>query len=87
MIILEMSSADCSKLAGIFFFEEILKRGWFNKVKIVNMVHDEYNVEAPEEIADEVAKILKNCMVKAGSFFCKIIPLDADVEIGDFWIH
>lgn len=34
------SSADCSKLAGCIFFKQILKNGWFNKVKIVNMVHD-----------------------------------------------
>ena len=81
------SSADCSKLAGILFFREILKRGWFDKVKIVNMIHDEYNVEAPEEIAEEVAQCLKDCMVKAGTVFCKIIPLDADVEIGDYWVH
>ncbi len=81
------SSADCSKLAGILFFNEIISRGWFNVVKIVNMVHDEYNVEAPEEIASKVAQLLKDCMVKAGSYFCKIIPLDAEIEIGDCWIH
>lgn len=81
------SSADCSKLAGILFFNEIIKRGWFNKVKIVNMIHDEYNVEAPEEITEEVAKCLKDCMVKAGTVFCKIVPLGADVEIGDYWVH
>ena len=34
------SSADISKLAGVFFFKEILERGWFDTVKIVNMVHD-----------------------------------------------
>lgn len=81
------SSADCSKLAGVLFFNELLKRGWFNKVKIVNMIHDEYNVEAPTEIAEEVANVLKECMIKAGSYFCKIIPLNADIEIGDHWIH
>lgn len=81
------SSADCSKLAGILFFQEILKNGWFGTVKIVNMIHDEYNVEAPENIAAEVAQCLKDCMIKAGTIFCKTIPLDADVEIGDCWIH
>lgn len=34
------SSADISKLAGIYLFQEILNRGWFNVVKIVNMIHD-----------------------------------------------
>ena len=34
------SAADCSKLAGIIFFNNLIKKGWFNKVKICNMVHD-----------------------------------------------
>lgn len=81
------SSADCSKLAGCLFFNNIIKRGWFNIVKIVNMVHDEYCIEAPKEIAKEVGDLLVKCMEKAGTYFCKIIPLKADVEIGDYWIH
>ena len=81
------SSADCSKLAGCLFFNQILKNGWFNKVKIVNMVHDEYCVEAPKEMANEVGKLLIQCMEKAGTYFCKTITLKADIEIGDYWIH
>lgn len=81
------SSADISKLAGCFFFKEILKRNWFNIVKIVNFVHDEFVVEAPEELVEEVTNTLIDCMKRAGSVFCKTIPLDADAAIGDFWIH
>ena len=51
------------------------------------MVHDEYCVESPEDIAEEMAELLVKCMEKAGEKFCKIIPLKADVEIGDHWIH
>lgn len=81
------SSSDISKLAGILFFDKIIKKGWFNIVKIVNMIHDEYNVEAPNEIADEVTKMLISSMREAGAIFCKIIPLDADAAVGDHWIH
>lgn len=81
------SSADISKLAGVFFFNEILNRGWFNIVKIVNMVHDEYNIEAPADLIDEAVNVLRDCMRKAGTFFCKTVSLDAEAEIGDFWIH
>lgn len=81
------SSADISKLAGCYFFKEILKRGWFNIVKIVNFVHDEFVVEAPEELVQEVSDTLINCMRRSGSMFCKIIPLDADAAVGDCWIH
>ena len=51
------------------------------------MVHDEYCVESPEDIAEEMAELLVKCMEKAGEKFCKIVALKADVEIGDHWIH
>ena len=82
-----MSSADISKLAGCMFFKEIVMRNWFDIVKIVNFVHDEFVVEAPDELVEEVTELLINCMKKAGSVFCKIIPLDADAAIGLHWIH
>lgn len=51
------------------------------------MVHDEFCVEAPEEITEEVGALLIQCMEKAGTYFCKTITLKADIEIGDYWIH
>ena len=36
------SAADCSKLAGIIFFNQLIQRDWIWKVKIVNMVHDRH---------------------------------------------
>lgn len=81
------SSADCSKLAGCIFFSEILKRGWFDIVKMVNFVHDEFVIECPENLVNEVTEALTSAMKKAGSVFCKLIPLDADAAVGDYWIH
>ena len=46
-----------------------------------------------EEIAEEVANKLHECMVKAGKFICKIVPLDAEVSrlkdgtLPTYWIH
>ena len=47
----------------------------------------EANIEAPAEIAQTVADALVSCMKDAGRMFCKTVPLDADVAIGDHWIH
>lgn len=47
----------------------------------------EANIEAPKEIANTVAEALVQCMREAGKIFCKTVPLDADVAIGDHWIH
>lgn len=57
------------------------------KVKYCIPVHDEINLEAPEEIAEEVAKILVQCMESGGKPFCTRAPLTADISIGDHWIH
>ena len=81
------SSADISKLAGVLLFNQLMFKGWLFKVKIVNMVHDEWNVEAPEEIAQEVSDLVVSCMEFAGSQFCKIVPLKAESQIGDYWLH
>ena len=77
----------CSKLAGILFFNYILKNNLQNKVKICLQAHDEWNVEAPEEIAEEIAKVLQKCMEQGAKPFCTRLPLSADITIGDYWIH
>lgn len=81
------SSADITKFAGILFLRQILERNWWMKVKIVNFVHDEILVECPKEIAEEVKDILLECMTKAGDPFCRILPLSADALIGEHWVH
>ena len=85
--------AMCSKLAGVLFFKWIVKKNLQNKVKICIPVHDEYNVEAPEEIAEEVAQVLRKCMEKGAKPFCTRLPLSTDIarldngELPDYWIH
>ena len=53
----------------------------------------EWNIEAPAEIANDVVKVLYDCMVKAGSFFCTRCKLDADISYDEngnlptYWVH
>ena len=53
----------------------------------------EINLEAPEEIAEDIAKVVYDCMVKAGSIFCTRCKLDADISrnkdgsLPDHWVH
>ena len=82
-----MTSADITKYACILFFKEILSDNWFNIVKIVNLVHDEILVEAPESLKDVVMEKLTNSMQEAGKPFCKIVPLKASAIYGDHWVH
>jgi DNA polymerase I-like protein with 3'-5' exonuclease and polymerase domains len=83
----------CTKLSGILFFNWIIKNNYQNKVKICIQAHDEWNVEAPKEIANEVADILQQCMEKGAHPFCPRLPLSSGIsylennELPDFWIH
>jgi hypothetical protein len=64
----------------INFFKYIKENNLLNIVKICVTPYDEINCEAPEEIAEEVASKLYQCMVKAGSYFCTKCKLDADIS-------
>ena len=82
---IQASSADITKLACIYLFREISKRGMLGKILIPNIIHDEILLECPKEIAEEWAGILKECMERAGSLFCKTVPLKAEPEILEQW--
>jgi len=81
------SSADITKLAGVYFFKYLLENNLIFKVLLPNVVHDEWIVEAPLEIADEISTVLQDCMERAGSVFCKTIKLKAEPCITLNWKH
>lgn len=62
-------------------------------MKISITPYDEINCEAPEEIAEDVAKEVYDCMVNAGKIFCTRCFLDAEISrlpdgsLPTYWIH
>lgn len=48
-------------------------------------MHDEIILEVPEEVAREVAVILKETMIQAGKAYLAKIPVEVDVTIGETW--
>ena len=83
----------CSKLAGILLFKWIKKNNYQNIVKICLQAHDEYNIEAPIAIAEDVAIVLQKCMEKGAEPFCTRLPLSTDISrledntLPTYWIH
>ena len=81
------------KIAMVNFFKWVVDNNLFGVVKFCIPCHDETNLEAPEDIAEEVAAKLHECMVKAGKFICRIVPLEAEVSrlkdgsLPTFWVH
>ena len=90
---IQATGSFCLRVSLINFFEYLRKNNLLFKVLIVVTPYDEINVEAPEEIAEEIAQVLYNCMVKAGEYFCTRCKLDADISrlpdgsLPDYWIH
>ena len=68
------------------FFNWIINNGYFNKVKICNLVHDEACIEYPEDMP-ETSNILKKCMEEAAAVFCTKLPIPANASIEKHWVH
>lgn len=81
------TGAEIIKLSAIIFFNWVLKNGYFGKVLICNMIHDEIVAEFPENLKDIVPKKLKEAMEKAASYLCKSLPIPSVPEVGTYWIH
>ena len=74
------------KIAMTNFFNWIVDNGYFNKVEIAALVHDESNIIYPEELA-EVPIIQKKCMEEAAALICTKLPIPAEAEVADCWKH
>ena len=90
---IQAAGSLCLRYSMISFFEYLRYNNLLGKVKICVTPYDEINCEAPEEVANEVANTLYNCMVNAGKVFCTKCKLDADISLLDdgslpnYWIH
>lgn len=70
------------KFAMIQLFKWIVDNEYFDKVKIVALVHDECCIEYPEDLID-MPNILEHIMEEAASQFCKSLPIPAEASVGD----
>lgn len=80
-------SAVITKTALTMLFDWIASHGLFGEVRIVDAVHDEICVTFPERLRDVVPAKLKELMEKAGNHYCKKVPVVAEPEVSDHWVH
>lgn len=69
------------------FMMWILENNLFDKVKFCIPVHDEICIECPKEITEKIVSKLKYFMENTGSLYCHLLPLPAEAEISDHWVH
>ncbi len=72
------TAADIMKMAMVELFPKLEKFGSY----LILQVHDEVVVEAPQEKAEEVKRVVKETMEKVVELS---VPLTADVESGKRW--
>lgn len=79
--------ASMSKLAAIYIRQWISKNNAWERVKIVNTIHDEVVLEVRIIVADRALKLLIESMEKAGKVFSPDVPMKAEGMITKFWNH
>lgn len=84
--ILQSDEAIMMACAYCWLYKELTtKYKWGEDFGIVSWYHDEYTVECREEIAEDVAKIAEECIVRAGKYYNIACPHAGEASIGDSW--
>lgn len=81
------TGASMTKLAAVVLLDLIKKRDLWDRVRFVNLVHDEIVLEVLEPIAEEMAKTVSDAMLEAGSKFVKYVPMLGSQEVSHVWEH
>lgn len=74
------------KDSQINLFNWVVDNGYFGKCKLVCLCHDECNWEFPEELSN-FPTLVKTYMEKSAAKYCKSLPIPAEVNVGNKWIH
>lgn len=81
--LLQSAGALVMKRALVIAIDKLA--GYRYPYKLVAQVHDEFQVEVPEEYAERVGVIFRNAIREAGRQYEMRCPLDGDYQIGDSW--
>lgn len=85
-VVTQGTGAIIMKDAMTQLFNWIVDNNHFSKVEISASVHDEINCIYPEEI-DNFPAILENIMESSAAKYCKSLPIPAEAEVSDHWVH
>ena len=75
------------KMAMTNFFNWIVNEGYFGKIELSALVHDEADIIYPKDLHDIVPKKLESCMEEAAALVCTKLPIPAVAECADHWVH
>lgn len=81
---IQATGADILKLALRKVYEVCKPYG--NDIKLVNVVHDELDLEIKDELIPEVAPLIKAAMVEAGEYYVQSVPIVVGEKISKVWV-
>lgn len=81
-----MTGAIILKESQVNVFYWVIRNGYFGKILLNNLTHDESNWEFPKEV-EEFPNVLSSLMEQTAAKYCKSLPIPASPEVGDHWIH
>jgi DNA polymerase I-like protein with 3'-5' exonuclease and polymerase domains len=81
--LLQGAGAIVMKKALVLFNDKIKANKW--PVKMVANVHDEFQFEVPEKLAEVTGQAAKQSIIEAGVFFKLRCPLDGEYKYGRNW--
>lgn len=82
-----LSGSIILKIAMTNFFRWIVANGYFGKVELASLVHDESNVIFPEALKDVVPAMQSKCMEEAAALICTKLPIPAKPDVDLYWKH
>ncbi len=84
---LQGEEAIIMQVALLFLYKACNEKGWTHgdEYGFVANVHDEFQSEVREDIAEEFAKISAEAITKAGEYFDRRCPQRGESHIGNTW--
>lgn len=75
------------KVACINWYKWVIDNGYWGKILLCNLTHDEMNTEFPKELKDTYPQIVAKIMKDAAAQFYHKLPIPAEASVGMHWIH
>lgn len=80
------TGAVIMKSAMTSLFNWIVEHNYFGKVEIAATIHDEIDCIYPDQL-EEFPKVLETIMEESAAKYCKSLPIPAEAEVADCWVH
>ena len=71
---------------ALFSYKSFFNIFHFGKIHICCAVHDEIVCDYPKEV-EEFPKILEKIMENSAAIYCKSLPIPAEAEVSNHWVH